>query len=361
MSKTLFFSKQNIKKTAIDTDIIINPNKKMKVISLFSGCGGLDFGFLGGFTFLNKYYETNPFEIVYANDINEKAVETYNYNFLHKAECIDIKEKILSTLPAADIVIEGFPCQDFSLSGKRRGLNSERGQLFLEMKSVIQYVKPIAFVAENVDGIRNSKKNDETSALDYIIEEFKSIGYKVTYKVLNAKYFGVPQNRIRVIIIGIRNDINANIEYPKEIYDNDNFITSKDAIDDLWDNLNNNSYFNHSNSDYSKAKFYENKRTQGNKKIEANKPAPTIRAEHHGNIEGHYRTYNEKNPQDITSWRRLTVRECARLQGFSDNFIFPCSATHAYRQVGNAVPPVLAWHIARTLYISINNRNINRR
>lgn len=95
---------------------------------------------------------------------------------------------------------------------------------------------------------------------------------------------------------------------------------------------------------------------QGNKQIEPDKPAPTIRAEHHGNIEGHYRTRNENNPDNVNGWRRLSVRECARLQSFPDNFVFTCAATHAYRQIGNAVPPVLAWHIGKTIYKILKNK-----
>lgn len=338
----------------------IEPTKKFKVISLFSGCGGMDLGFKGDFKFLGKYYEKNPFDIVYANDINIKATETYMYNFKNNIECLDIKEKNIDELPKADIVVGGFPCQDFSLSGKRLGFDSERGLLFLEMKNVINKLKPMAFVAENVDGIRRLKKGDDSSALEKIIEEFRSIGYRVVYKALNAKYYGVPQNRVRVIIIGFRNDINNIIKYPLEKYSDEknNFITSKQAIDDLWDRVDDKEVYNHTSKDYSKAKFYPGRTMQGNVQINPNKPSPTIRAEHHGNIEGHYRSTNDKDPNDMAYWRRLSVRECARLQSFPDDFIFPCSATHAYRQIGNAVPPVMAWHIARALYLGLTNDSV---
>lgn len=337
----------------IDVSAPITSGEKFKVISLFSGCGGMDLGFRGDFKFLDREYEKNPFELIYANDIEKRAVETYNHNFSHDSECLDIKDKDLDEMPSADIVIGGFPCQDFSMAGKRKGLKSERGQLFLEMKAVIEKIKPIAFVAENVDGIRRSKKGDETSALEHIVAEFESIGYKVVYKPLNAKNFGVPQNRVRIIIVGIREDLNKKMYYPAEKYDDDNFVSSRIAIDDLWNKIDSKGVYNHSINDISRAKFYEGKKTQGNIQISADRPAPTIRAEHHGNIEGHYRSLDEKNPQDMSSWRRLSVRECARLQSFPDEFEFPCAATHAYRQIGNAVPPVMAWHIARALYLSL--------
>lgn len=279
----------------VDTSIPLSKSEEFKVISLFCGCGGMDLGFKGDFHIWNRHYEKNPFDIIYASDIEKKATQTYEYNFKHSAECIDIREKDKSLLPSADIVIGGFPCQDFSLSGKRKGLSSERGRLYLEMKEVINTVKPKAFVAENVDGIRVAKKGNDTSALDHIIQEFTDIGYNVIYKVLNAKNFGVPQNRVRVIIIGIRNDIEKTMKYPSEICNDElnNIMTSREAIDDLWDKLDKNIVANHSQKDFSKAKFYENKTMQGNIQISADKPSPTIRAEHHGNIEGHYRSYNE--------------------------------------------------------------------
>ena len=329
---------------------------KLKVISLFSGCGGMDLGFLGNFDFLGKHYAQNPFEIVYAGDINQKAVETYNYNFFHKAQCIDIKEKNFEELPYADIVIGGFPCQDFSLSGKRKGFDSERGKLYLQMKKVVELIKPKIFVAENVNGLRIPINGSKKSALEHMLKEFRSSGYNVACKLLNAKNFGVPQDRKRIIIIGTRNDIKTGIMFPEETHDETNLVTSKQAIDDLWNKIGNEKVFNHGEKDYSKAKFYKGKKMQGNRKIESDKPAPTIRAEHHGNIEGHYRTRNENNPDNVNGWRRLSVRECARLQSFPDNFVFPCAATHAYRQIGNAVPPVLVWHIGKTVYEILKNK-----
>lgn len=330
--------------------------KKLKLISLFSGCGGMDLGFRGDFNIMGKRYERNPYDILFSNDIVQKACDTYSYNFDHEAYCCDIKELDYSLLPKADVVIGGFPCQDFSLAGKRKGLSTDRGKLYIEMKKVIEYIKPMAFVAENVDGIRRSKAGDDTSALDIILDDFRNLGYNVVYKVLNAADYGVPQNRIRVIIVGIKADLHKFMKYPKPTNGNDcdnPWITSREAIDDLWDMIDKTTIKNHTSKDYSKAKFYPGKHTQGNCRIKADKPSPTIRSEHHGNIEGHYRTTNPNVPDDMTGWRRLSVRECARLQTFPDNFEFPVSSSDAYKQIGNAVPPVLAWHIARALYISL--------
>ncbi|ABR55525.1 DNA-cytosine methyltransferase [Methanococcus vannielii SB] len=344
-------STENIK--LVDTMKPINYAKKFKVISLFSGCGGMDLGFKGGFEIFKQHYEHNPYEIIFSNDISDKACRTYESNFCHSSVCADIKDIKNEDIPNADIVIGGFPCQDFSHAGKRKGLSAERGRLYLEMKRVIDYIKPIAFVAENVDGIRTNSKGKDTTALDIILKDFMDSGYQVAYKVLNTADYGVPQTRIRVIIMGIRNDYVGDIMYPKPVRGNEGlfeWMTSKEAIDDLWDKIDSKEVFNHSSKDYSKAKFYPGKKMQGNYKILADRPSITIRAEHHGNIEAHYRSYNNEDPEDMGYWRRLSVRECARLQSFPDDFNFPFSASEAYKQIGNAVPPILGWHIARALY-----------
>ncbi|MCQ2469186.1 MAG: DNA (cytosine-5-)-methyltransferase [Ruminococcus sp.] len=335
---------------------ILPLNKTLKVISLFSGCGGMDLGFLGDFDIRGKHYDKNPYEIVFANDIVQRACDTYTHNFGHEAFCGDVKELDYSLLPEADIVIGGFPCQDFSLAGKRKGLSADRGRLYMEMKKIIEHCHPMAFIAENVDGIRKSGAGNDTSALEVILNDFRSLGYTVVYKALNAADYGVPQNRIRVIISGIRTNLCKEMKYPC-VTNGENadtpWVTAKDAIDDLWDQLDKTSIKNHTSRDYSKAKFYPGKTMQGNCQIKADRPSPTIRSEHHGNIEGHYRTTDPLNPDDMTAWRRLSVRECARLQTFPDDFEFPISSSDAYKQIGNAVPPVLAWHIARALYISL--------
>jgi DNA (cytosine-5)-methyltransferase 1 len=350
----------NLDKVFLDTSNtskVITKSRKYKVISLFSGGGGKDKGLLGDFKIYDRYYAPNPYEIAFANDIMKEAQETYNANFSHKLVLRDIREVKNSELPKADVVIGGFPCQDFSTAGNRLGFDSERGLLYLQMKRVIEHIKPLAFVAENVQGLTNL---NGTNTIDKIVSDLAKVGYKVSYNLLNAADFLVPQSRKRVFIIGIRDDLlinNLGIPFPKELVDffNPVYFTSKDAIDDLWFSLDKGLIQNHSKQDYSKAKFYPGKKMQGNLKIDPYKPSPTIRAEHHGNIEGHYRTTDGTNSDDVTTWRRLSVRECARLQSFPDNFIFPTSSSSAYRVIGNAVPPILAWHIFRALSIYLNN------
>lgn len=344
----------------IDTlNLKLSSKKNLNVVSLFSGCGGMDFGFLGDFNIFSSEYEKNPFNIVLANDIDKYACETYRENFDHLVVHDDLKNINLLNyeLQDTDIVIGGFPCQDFSHAGNREGTNTKRGRLYKEMKKVVNELKPKAFVAENVDGLRTIRNSNKESTLSQIIKEFVEIGYNVEYQVLNAVDYGVPQNRVRIFIIGVRNDLAKKIYYPLPTHfensEKNPWRTSYDGIDDLWNKLDDPSINKHSSKDYSKAKFYPGRKMQGNRKIEANKPSMTIRAEHHGNIEGHYKTNNPENPEDMLGWRRLSVRECARLQSFPDNFIFPCSTSQAYRQIGNAVPPILGWHIARSLYYTL--------
>lgn len=356
----------------VNTNLVDISKKKTKynVISLFSGAGGMDLGFMGGFEYLGDYYEENPFNIVFANDIFKQAAEVYEANLKHSVETRDISNLNLDIdFPKSniDVVLGGFPCQTFSYAGKRAGLSDERGQLYLQMIRVIDYYRPKIFIAENVDGIRNSRKNIDgenvnESALSTILRDFEKHGYNVQYRVLNAADFGVPQTRRRVIIMGIRSDL-GNIKdqyYPEILFDETGektgrkWRTAEDGIDDLWDKVNSVAISNHSIKDISKAKFYPGKKMQGNNRIDRLKPAPTIRAEHHGNIEAHYRT-NKTDENDMSGWRRLSVRECARLQSFPDSFNFTTSASSAYKMIGNAVPPVLAWHIARSVFYTLSN------
>ena len=236
---------------------------------------------------------------------------------------------------AVDVVVGGFPCQDFSLAGKRKGLTVKRGNLYLSMAKVIGLLKPKVFLAENVKGLLSWENG---LAIDTIIKDFKELGYNVEYKLLNSADYGVPQTRERIIIIGVRRDISKIIEWVPPTHSSNNesllpWVTIKDAIGDLEDDE---KHFSLPNSGYSKAKICKGK--QGNSITKSNKPAPTMRAEHHGNIEFHY-----------SLPRRLSAREAARIQTFPDNFVFYKSTSDAYRQIGNAVAPVFAWHLAQSL------------
>jgi len=335
-------------------EIISSTSKKTRVASLFSGCGGMDLGFIGGFKFLGKKYADLGFEIVFANDIAQDACDTYENYFKHKPTCIDIKQYLDKggVIPDCDLVLGGFPCQDFSLAGKRKGFGTERGRLYEQMKRVILLKQPSLFIAENVKGLTNL-----AGALEKIKEDFAGAypGYRISDHLLIASDFGVPQTRERVIIVGVRNDCVSAFYPPPPTHaadetNEDNrkqWITAKETIDDLWRTENKSDCLPNQNQ-YSKAKNY-GEHLQGNKPIRPNYPGPTIRAEHHGNIEFHY---NKK--------RRLTVRECARIQSFPDNFVFNGSGSSAYVQVGNAVPPVLAWHVAKSAKNFFDNEKKTR-
>lgn len=322
----------------------VKKNTKYSVVSLFSGCGGLDLGFKGNFTSLGKKYGPRSFELKWANDFDEKACVTFSKNFKDPIVCGDIVKVLEGKYPdllspqmpqKADIVLGGFPCQEFSLAGKRRGFRSKRGLLYQSMVETVSRLRPAIFVAENVKGLLSM---DNGEAIKTIIEDFEALGYTVVYKLHHAADFGVPQNRERVVIVGTdkRRNLPA-FEYPKATHLKENWVTLKEAIGDLA-NMPEGKTDNHY---WSNAKMF--KGTQGNSIVCKDKIGPTMRAEHHGNIEFHW---NEK--------RRLSAREAARIQTFPDDFIFYPSTSSAYKQIGNAVPPVLGWHIATAVEKFLN-------
>lgn len=310
------------------------------VVSLFSGCGGLDLGFAGGFDFLGQHYPNHNFDILWANDIEKGACQSYQQYFNHPIVCGDIrsilddKSLVDSPIPKqADIVLGGFPCQDFSHAGKRRGLESDRGTLYQAMMQVVKRTKPKLFLAENVKGLLTLNGGD---ALKTIIRDFESLGYYITYKLVMASDYGVPQKRERVIIVGTRKDCLPKFQFDDAPLNKNQWITLEQAIGDLAHTDEQKS----TNHCWSKAK--KNK-GQGNSAVKQDEPGPTMRAEHHGNIEFHWLEH-----------RRLSAREAARIQSFPDDFIFYPSTSSAYKQIGNAVPPVLAWHLAKNISKFLN-------
>lgn len=300
---------------------------EFSVVSLFSGCGGLDMGFLGGFKFLGKVYDRLPYRIIWANDHSRAACKTYEANLKHKINCDDIWE-VLSKLPkTADVIIGGFPCQDVSINGLIKGSEGERTNLYKAMAEAIRRTQPRVFVAENVKGLL-MPVNKEFYA--EIISSFKALGYEVSAQVYLAADYGVPQMRERVFIVGTKGRTKK-FQPPMPTVPPAAWITAKQAVDDL-KNLPENKATNHT---WSRA---EVSGEQGNRTLKANEPAATMRAECHGNIQFHYELD-----------RRISMREAARFQSFPDNFIFTGGLRETERQVGNAVPPVLAWHIAKAV------------
>lgn len=291
---------------------------------MFSGCGGMDLGFLGGFQANGKQFERRPFDIVWANDFNPYACATYERNVGPHIRCGDVWS-LIKTLPkSADILIGGFPCQDISINGKREGVAGKRSGLYRAMVEAVDAVKPRIFVAENVKGLL--MKNNKAS-LDQVMSDFRSLGYEVSIDLYKAADFGVPQNRERVFIVG-RAPGTPPFEPPRAVLTKSDWVSSRQAIDDLAD-LPEDPTINHIWSRANKSA------DQGSRVLDPDRPSHTIRAECHGNIQFHYNLP-----------RRVSMREAARFQSFPDDFIFESRLRETERQIGNAVPPVLAWHVA---------------
>lgn len=323
---------------------------KPSIISLFSGCGGLDLGFhLAG-------YET-----VWANDINEWAVKTYAHNFGSKIVCKDIEEidpLTDCTIPKCDLILGGFPCQDFSILWKRPGLNGERGNLYKSFLRFIAAKKPKAFVAENVKGLLTANNG---KAIEQIIRDFETIapGYIVKPQLYNFADYGVPQFRERVLIVGIRSDIGFNFRHPSPTHGTKAgkpYVTAGQALKGAANAKLNNEKMKITPKT---AKMLELISEGGNfrdippdnpyyvkgmishiyRRINRNEPAKTIIAAGGGGTWGYH--YPEPRP--------LTNRERARLQSFPDNFEFIGSNAEVRRQIGNAVPPQGVLMLAKAL------------
>lgn len=303
----------------------------LSVVSLFSGCGGLDLGFTGDFEVFGEKYPRLPFDIKWANDLSPAACKSYRHNLSDHIHCGDVWEAIEQLPGSADVVIGGFPCQDISINGLRKGVAGVRSGLYKAMVEAVSRLKPKAFVAENVKGLLMEYNKE---SLQQVISDFEAIGYEVRVDPYLAADYGVPQMRHRVFIVGTLPGVKR-FEPPARVRLKAQWMTCKDAIGDL-ENMEENEEFNHV---WSRA---ERSADQGNRKIKADRPADTIRAECHGNIQYHY-----------SLPRRISMREAARFQSFPDSFRFLSKLRETERQVGNAVPPVMGWHIAKALSESL--------
>ena len=311
--------------------------EKLKVASLFCGCGGTDVGLLGNFDFLGKHYASNNMEIVYANDIDDNACKIFNENFDIKPDNRDIRKINSSELPDFDILTGGFPCQSFSIiaqNPKRLGVKDDRGKLFFEMCRILRDKQPKCFIAENVKGLLTA---NQKSAFPLIMEEFKNSGYDVKYMVLNSANYGVPQKRERVIIVGFRKDLNINFTFPNHVITNENlFEPLKKVIDN---NVDEKYYFSER-----AVEGMMKKREKMNKgrAQDIEKPCNTVGA-HLAKV-----SLNSTDPVlfNGTRYRRFTPREVARIQSFPETFSLVGTETAQYRALGNAIPPVMIWYVA---------------
>ncbi len=303
----------------------------LSVVSLFSGCGGLDLGFRGGFEVFGENYPRLPFDIQWANDLNPAACRSYRQNISDHIHCGDVWAAINSMPAQADVIIGGFPCQDISVNGLRKGVAGVRSGLYKAMVESVRRLRPKIFIAENVKGLLLDYNKD---SLEQVLADFRALDYEVSVDLYLAADYGVPQMRQRVFIVGTLPGIKAFVPpSPKRL--KSEWMTSKEAIGDL-EAMEENEAFNHI---WSRA---ERSPDQGNRILKADRPADTIRAECHGNIQYHY-----KLP------RRISMREAARIQSFPDEFIFAAKLRETERQVGNAVPPVLGWHMAKAVLETI--------
>ncbi len=301
----------------------------MRVISLFAGAGGLDLGFVSA-----------GHEVVWANDNFEDAVESYRHNIGNHIVCKDIRKVKIDEIPDADLIVGGFPCQGFSIANNKRNELDKRNALYLEMLRIISVKQPSFFLAENVKGILSLGKG---KVFDQILSDFEDIGYRVQYQVLNAANFGVPQNRLRVIIVGVRKDIDFEFEYPAKTHgDSDMFNDLKpilsigEALKEIPEPEEPHQLANHT---YSKFKLKFNGYI-GNRKIDPKKPAPTVTAR--GDNKGGVVVLHHPD-----NHRRMSARELAITQSFPIEYVFFGNRSSIYRQIGNAVPPGLAFAIAK--------------
>lgn len=313
---------------------------KLKVISLFSGSGGLDLGFLA----------TGKFEIIFANDFNQSACETYTNNIGKHIVCEDISK--LRELPKADIIIGGPPCQGFSTANPARSFDDPRNQLFKEYSRIIKKVRPKLFLMENVSGMVTMENG---KVFQLIKKELSSCDYKLYYSLLNAKDYGVPQSRRRMIIIGVRNDINAKFIFPLPTHNESNYVTVGETIINKPINKNNPNHLLGRLTDLNLKRIKHipeggsmkdcPEELQNNsdlnramRRLHSKKESYTIV---HNNCDHYYHP---------TEHRRITIREMARIQGYQDDFIFAGSKSEQSRQVGNSVPIGLAKAIAKSIY-----------
>ncbi len=282
------------------------------------------------------------FIIVYknANDIEKSACRIFESNFEVKPDERDIRHVISNELPDFDILTGGFPCQSFSIvaqNPKRLGIKDDKGKLFFEMCRILKDRQPKCFIAENVKGIMTANKHE---AFPLIIKEFEDSGYDVKYTVLKAVEFGVPQKRERVIIVGFRKDLKIDFEFPEpEIKSEIDYIPLSKCIDEV---VPDKYYF----SEKTVKGMLRNRQSMNKGRAQdISKPCNTVGA-HLAKV-----SLNSTDPVlfENGKYRRFTPREVARIQSFPENFILVGSDGEQYRALGNAIPPVMLWHVAKMI------------
>jgi len=320
-------------------------NNALKIVSFFAGAGGMDLGF-----------QNAGFDIIYANEFDKTIWETYEKNHKAKLDRRDICSIKSEEIPNCDGIIGGPPCQSWSEAGAMRGFNDSRGKLFLEFIRILKDKQPKFFVAENVVGMLSETHSD---AVQNILKMFEEAGYNVTLTLLNAADYGVPQDRKRVFYVGFRKDLNIEFKLNPE---KQRHKTLKDAIWDLKDNVVPASEKNKTNNGSCKIENHEYM-TGGfstmymsrNRVRSWDEPSFTIQAGgRHAPLhpQAPKMIFIEQNKREFVRgkedlYRRLSVRECARVQTFPDTFIFHYNdIADGYKMIGNAVPVKLAELVA---------------
>ena len=328
----------------------------MKVVSFFAGAGGLDLGF-----------EQAGFDVIWANEYDKEIWSTYELN--HKNTILDkrsIVDILSDEVPDCDGIIGGPPCQSWSEAGSKRGITDKRGQLFYEFMRILADKKPKFFLAENVSGMLLPAHKE---ALEHIKQMFQDIGYKLSFELLNVSDFGIPQDRKRVFFVGYREDLGKKFEFPKPVTPVDK-ITLAQAIGDLSENvlpakdgnLTNGADCKFLNHEYMTGGFssiYMSRNRvrawdevsftiqAGGRHAPLHPQAPKMKL-----VEQNVREFI-KGQEHL--YRRLSIRECARIQTFPDNFFFDYTkVSAAYKMIGNAVPVRMGKILAEKIYSDLN-------
>lgn len=302
------------------------------VVSMFAGCGGLDLGFLGGFKYLGENLRKLPFSILEAYEYDDKAIETYRQNIDQNILKQDLSEFVPDQMPSADVLIGGFPCQDFSSCGPLLGLQSPRGRLYEALVKYMITHQPAVVVGENVLNLERMRSGE---VLKKILADLEATGYTFRVWKMFAPNYGVPQNRTRLFLVGRRNDLSGFPEQPapKHLAKPRTIDWAIHDLEQVADETIPNQ------SQYFVASKAKRGNGQGDETSRRGEPSYCVRANAKSRVQFHY-----------SLPRRLTVRECARLQTFPDTFAFPHSTTTNIMQIGNAVPPLLAHCVATEIH-----------
>jgi DNA (cytosine-5)-methyltransferase 1 len=329
----------------------------MKIVSLFSGAGGLDLGF-----------RKAGFEIVFANEYDETIWQTYEANHSCKLDKRDIRTIKSSEVPNCDGIIGGPPCQSWSEAGSLRGINDSRGQLFFDYIRILKDKKPKFFLAENVVGMLSSRHKE---AVEHIKKLFEDAGYNLSITLVNVADYSIPQDRKRVFYIGIRKDLGFAFQFPKAT---NKYNALEQAIGDLKRTavpalaknktnpnvkIPNHEYFIGSFSTI----FMSRNRVRQWNEVGFTVQATGRQAQLHP--QAPKMIFIEQDKREFVKgkehlYRRMTIRECARLQTFPDNFIFYYNELeNGYKMVGNAVPVQMAKIIATAIKKQIESKEMN--